>query len=186
MTFLDTLTGNFNNLLSGNNIFGGSNNNNNNNTSTNPITDVFGSIKGKVDGLKNMAPMILIGAGHLSAVQDDALIAKAKRRTDRLNAYLAMKARSSGDITFLASPVTGGGVAVARFQQLFLLAIAQGKKQPREWPQAVWQLLEAQGQKIVKEGHTLETAEENLAEIKAQAETFALKQWPIMKALQIT
>ncbi len=132
------------------------------------------------------AVMILIGAGHLSAVQDDALIAKAKRRTDRLNAYLAMKARSSGDITFLASPVTGGGVAVARFQQLFLLAIAQGKKQPREWPQAVWQLLEAQGQKIVKEGHTLETAEENLAEIKAQAETFALKQWPIMKALQIT
>ena len=131
------------------------------------------------------AVMILIGAGHLSAVQDDALIAKARKRTDRLNAYLALKARSSGDITFLASPVTGGGVPVARFQQLFLLAIAQGKKQPRDWPQAVWQILEAQGQKIVKEGHTLETAEENLAEITAQAETFALKQLPIMKALQI-
>ncbi len=131
------------------------------------------------------AAMILIGAGHLCAVQDDGLITKARKRTDRLNAYLALKARSSGDITFLASPVTGGGIAVARCQQLFLLAIAQGKKQPRDWPQAVWQLLEAQGQKIVKEGHTLETAEENLAEITAQAETFSLKQLPIMKALQI-
>ena len=68
MTFLDTLTGNFNNLLSGNNIFGGSNNNNNNNTSTNSITDVFGSIKGKVDGLKNMAPMFLIGAGIIAVI----------------------------------------------------------------------------------------------------------------------
>ena len=67
MTFLDTLTGNFNNLLSGNNIFGG-NNNNNNNTSTNPITDVFGSIKGKVVGLQNTAPMFLIGAGIIAVI----------------------------------------------------------------------------------------------------------------------
>ena len=131
------------------------------------------------------AVMILIGAGHLSAVQEDALIAKVRKRTDRLNAYLALKARSSEDITCLASPVTGGGIAVARFHQLFLLAIAQGQTQPPEWAQTVWQILQAQGQKIVKEGHTLETAEENLAEITAEAETFALKQLPIMKALQI-
>jgi len=40
------------------------------------------------------------------------------------------KARGSADITFLASPVTGGGITVNRFQQLFLLALSQGKKQP--------------------------------------------------------
>ena len=74
---------------------------------------------------------------------------------------------------------------VARFQQLFLLALSQGKKQPAEWAQFVWQILSSQGQKILKEGKTLETAEENLAELTAQAATFAEKQLPILKALQI-
>ena len=67
MTFLDNLTSDLQNFIGGNNIFG-NNNNNNNNTSTNPITDVFGSIKGKVDGLKNMAPMFLIGAGIIAVI----------------------------------------------------------------------------------------------------------------------
>ena len=64
MTFFDNLTSDFNNLFSsigGNNI-------NNSNTSTNPVTDLFGGIKGKIDGLKNMAPMVLIGAGIVAVI----------------------------------------------------------------------------------------------------------------------
>jgi len=63
--------------------------------------------------------------------------------------------------------------------------MTQGKKQPAEWTQFVWQILSAQGQKIVKEGKTLETPEENIAELTDQANTFAEKQLPILKALQI-
>jgi hypothetical protein len=37
----------------------------------------------------------------------------------------------------------------------------------------------------VKEGTTLETADENLAELNLQATAFATKQLPIMKALQV-
>ena len=85
----------------------------------------------------------------------------------------------------LASPVTGGGIMVGRIQQLFLLAIGQGKKQPAEWAQFVWQILSAQGQKLVKDGKTLEMPEDNLAELTAQATAFAEKQLPVLKALQI-
>lgn len=131
------------------------------------------------------AVLVLIGAGHLSPAQDEAVIPKAKKSSDRLNAHLQKIARGSGDITYLASPVTGGGIVVGRFQQLFLLALSQGRKQPTEWAQQAWQLLQAQGQKIVKEGRTLETVEENLAELTAQAYTFAEKQLPILRALQI-
>ncbi len=131
------------------------------------------------------AVMILIGAGHLAAVQDDTLILKARKYTDKLNAGLINKARGSNDITFLASPVTGGGVTVGRFQQLFLLAINQGKKQPADWVLLVWQLLQAQGQLLIKEGKTLTTPEENIAELTEQANMFADKQLPILKALQI-
>ena len=131
------------------------------------------------------AVMILSGAGYLCAVQDDILIPKVKKCTDKLNAHLIQKARSTGDLTYLASPVTGGGFSVGRFAQLFLLALSQGKKQPSDWAVLVWKILQAQGQKIAKDGKTLETPEENLAELTAQAETFAQKQLPILKALQI-
>jgi len=131
------------------------------------------------------AVMMLIGAGSLAALQDGAVTAKAQKQTDKLNAFLCDKARGGSDNNCLASPVTGGGVGVGRFQQLFLLAKTRDKKQPAEWAQFVWQVLAVQGQKIVKDGKTLETAEENLNELTAQAQAFADKQMPILKALGI-
>jgi len=131
------------------------------------------------------ATLLLSGAGHVAAVQEESLIPSAKKHTDQLNAHLLLKARSNSDIGYLASPVTGGGIAVGRFAQLFLLAIRQGKSQPAEWALLVWQILAAQGQRLSGEGRILETPEENLAELTLQAESFALKRWPLLKALQI-
>jgi SAM-dependent methyltransferase len=131
------------------------------------------------------AVMVLVGAGHLGLVQDEQAITKAKKQTDKLNAYLCQKARSSNELSCLASPVTGGGFGVNRFQQLFLISIAQGKKQPAEWAQFAWQLLSVQGQKLLKDGKTMETPEENLKELTSQAQTFADKALPVLKALQI-
>ncbi len=131
------------------------------------------------------AVMVLIGAGSLYAVQEDALIAKARNHTDKINAYLVDKSRGSNDIGYLASPVTGGGLTVPRFHQLFLLSITQGRKLPAEWAQYVWSLLAMQGKKLLKDGKALDTAEENLAELMKQAQDFSDKQLPIMKALGI-
>lgn len=131
------------------------------------------------------AILVLAGAGSVAAVQDEALIPKAKKHTDKLNAHLIAKARGSNEVSYLASPVTGGGAVVGRFEQLFLLALSQGKKQPAEWAQVVWQLLQAQGQALVRKGKTLESAEENLAELTEQAVLFAQKRLPILKALLI-
>lgn len=131
------------------------------------------------------ASLVLSGLGHLVAVQEDTVTSKAKKQCDKINSHLYSKARGSIDVSYLASPVTGGGVSVGRFQQLFLLALSNGKKQPADWVQFAWQILQAQGQKLVKEGKTLETAEENLAELTTQATVFAEKQLPILKALQI-
>lgn len=131
------------------------------------------------------AAMVLTGAGQLALAQDEPVIARARQLTEKLNAHLCQKARGSAEISYLASPVTGGGIAVNRFQQLFLQALEQGKQEPVEWAQHVWQILQTQGQKLVKEGKTLETAEENLAEITSQAENFAVKSLPSLKALLI-
>ena len=130
--------------------------------------------------------LVLCGDGTLSAVQDDTAITKAKKHTDKLNTHLMLKARSSNDISFLASPVTGGGVAVGRFQQLFLLARSQGKKKSEDWAEFVAHILATQGQKITKEGKPFETVEQQLVELNLLASEFILKKLPILKALQIT
>ena len=80
--------------------------------------------------------------------------------------------------------LAGGGVSVGRFQQLFIAALKQGKKQPQEWAQFVWNILKSQGQVLIKEGKNLETEEENLSELVLQAQHFA-KQLPNLRLLQI-
>ena len=50
-----------------------------------------------------------------------------------------------------------------------MLALCQDKKQPAEWAQALCQTLQTLGQKLLKDDKTLESAEENLAELTAQA-----------------
>jgi SAM-dependent methyltransferase len=129
--------------------------------------------------------LVLCGNGTLSSVQDEAAITKAKKHADKLNPHLMLKARSSNDISALASPVTGGGLGVGRFQQLFALAIKLGKKKPEDWAAFVEQTLASLGQKIVKEGKPLDTSEQQLAELTRQAHEFANKQLPILKALQV-
>lgn len=141
--------------------------------------------KGLTFSQLTQAMMVLTGAGHLGLVQEESAITKAKKQTDKLNAHLCHKARDSNELNYLVSPMTGGGFEVNRFQQLFLISLAQGNKQPADWAQYAWKLLAAQGQKLLKEGKTLETAEENLAELTAQAQIFATKLLPILKALQI-
>lgn len=132
------------------------------------------------------AAMLLNAAGNLVLAQEEDEIATVQNQADSLNAYICKKARSSNEISYLASPVSGGGITVNRFQQLFLMSIAQGQNQPEEWAKFVWTTLSGQGQKLVKEGLTLETEEENLSELISQANTFADKQLAILKALKIT
>ena len=131
------------------------------------------------------AVMILSATGAIFPVQDDAAISKTRKVADTLNLHLMNKARANKELSYLASPVTGGGIAVPRFHQLFVLARCQGHKQPEDWAKFVWGVLAMQGQRLVKEGKALETEAENVAELTAQAQEFASKQLPILKALQI-
>jgi len=136
-------------------------------------------------GSLQQAIAVLIGMGAVAPCQSEAAEKQVQTRCAALNQHLCQQARFENRIETLASPVTGGGLSVGRFQQLFLTAIKQGKKQPSEWAQHAWQILASQGQSIMKEGKALSTAEENLAELTTQADDFAEKTLVILKALKI-
>lgn len=131
------------------------------------------------------AIMMLIGMGALHPAQEESVIAEARTRTDPLNAHLLAISPGMEELTYLASPVTGGGYHVSRFSLLFLLARAQGRKHPDEWAGFAWEILAEQDLKIIHEGKTLETNEENMAELARRARNFAEKQVPILQSLQI-
>jgi hypothetical protein len=128
------------------------------------------------------ALLVLAGSGHVHPTEEDG--AKTRTMCRDLNRCFLKRSRTSADINFLASPVTGGGVFVTRFQQLFLLAREERKNTSREQAEFAWRLMDAQGQRLVKEGKTLETREHNLDELTAMAEEFA-KRIPLLVALGI-
>lgn len=132
------------------------------------------------------AIMVLIGAGALCAVQSADVIAQASVHTQKFNAYLCHKARGSHEIAWLASPVTGGGISVPRFSQLFLLARWQeGYTEPEQWAHFVWSILVLQNQCVMRNGIAIESENDNIAELLVQAQDFATKQLPILSALGI-
>jgi len=122
----------------------------------------------------------------LHPAQSERAVEIARARTSALNRHLCERAAYSGDISFLASPVTGGGIPVPRFHQLFIRAKERIKSSaPHDWAQDAWNALSANGERLVTGGRTLETAEENLGQLRHQAAEFAAKRLPILEALAI-
>lgn len=129
--------------------------------------------------------IILVHSSNIAPCQSDAAAKIVKPKCDALNKYFCDRAKNSSDISFMASPVTGGGITVNRFEQLFLSALADGKKSADNIASVVWEILSTQGQALMSNGNKLETPEENIAQLKSMAKDFIDKRLPIFKALQI-
>jgi Predicted methyltransferase regulatory domain len=131
------------------------------------------------------AVLVLTGMGVLLPAQADEVAAQVRVHTDSINLHLLQQALTSDDSLYLASPVTGGGVLVSQTQQLFLLSRYGGSKKPAEWANHAWQVLAEQERQLVRGGKVLETPEENLAILQADAEEFAIGRLSILRKLQV-
>jgi hypothetical protein len=128
---------------------------------------------------------ILVSMGAVAPCQSEAAEARVYERCAAFNLQLCKRALFNADIQVLSSPVTGGGVTVSRFQQLFLIAIRQGKQHPAEWAQLAWSVIAEQNEVLVKDGKTLTTAEANIAALTEQAQAFAEQSLIVLSALKI-
>ncbi|GGF78538.1 hypothetical protein GCM10007301_43140 [Azorhizobium oxalatiphilum] len=129
---------------------------------------------------------LLVGAGQVQPCLPEAGEAERAERCRAFNLAVCTRSEETEDFQFLASPVTGGGVVLNRFEQLFLVALREGHETPAQWATFVWQVLAPQGHKLVKDGRMLETAEENLAELLSGAELFARERLPLCRTLGLT
>jgi SAM-dependent methyltransferase len=118
------------------------------------------------------ALLVLTASGSVSPAQDEADVVAARARTQALNRHLLARAAHSGELAWLASPVTGAGVPVGRFQQLFMAARAAGHAGPADWAREAWAVLARHGERLVKDGQPLAGDDANLAELRQQAQWF--------------
>ena len=128
---------------------------------------------------------VLIGSGRAHPAQRAADVEAAGPACESLNNHLINRSRISGDVAWLASPVIGAGVAVGRFEQMFLDARTRGKATAAEWADDAWASLSQQGQSIIKDGEPLKTPEENLEELLRQAKALAETRLPLLRRLKV-
>ncbi|WP_282092980.1 class I SAM-dependent methyltransferase [Epibacterium ulvae] len=128
---------------------------------------------------------ILLGDGVLAPCLPEAGEAERVTQCAALNKVICKHAEDSETLRFLASPVTGSGHEVDRFEQLFLLARSEGHETPDSWAQLAWTILAPQGQRLLKEGEILEKDEDNIAELQYRAERFATQKLPVLQGLGI-
>jgi hypothetical protein len=128
---------------------------------------------------------VLVGMGAVAPCQSEAAEKLVLERCNTLNLQLCKRSLFTNQIQTLASPLTGGGVSVSRFEQLFLIALKSDKRQPTEWAKLAWGVISEQGEVIVKGDQPLTTDEENIAELNEQAKAFAEKSLVVLKALKI-
>ena len=81
--------------------------------------------------------------------------------------------------------MTGGGVGVSRFDQMFLSGRALGGRTPEDWARHAWSVLSLQDQSLIKDGVVLDGVDANLAELRAHAETFADQRLPLLRRFRI-
>jgi SAM-dependent methyltransferase len=133
-------------------------------------------------GRLEQALMVLVGSGHLQPALDEAGDAERAVATRSFNLAVLNKARSSEDLQFLASPISGGAIHLGRISQLFLLARIEAQA---DAPAYVWDILTNAGVRLTRQDEPIETAEENMEELRSLLVIFNEKQLPLLQSVGI-
>ena len=136
--------------------------------------------------------LLLADRNDVAPAQDAATTAAARPRTARLNAAL-LECAPAGErsISTLASPVTGGGVAVLRTEQLMLLALQRAEQAREPVGMDVEALMRHLQPIVVAENLRIREAgqmlgmEASLQSLRQEAERFFGQMLPVYRALGI-
>lgn len=113
----------------------------------------------------SQALTFLVAKGDCQPCLPEEGLAERKLRADLFNKAVAEHALYDNRYSYLASPITGGGVLADRMAQLAMIARS---RQAEDVPRFIWNVLRQAGQSLAKEGKPLTTEAENLAEIGAR------------------
>jgi SAM-dependent methyltransferase len=130
------------------------------------------------------AVFLLAGTQQVQPAQDEAAAGEAQPACWRLNGHLVALAEHGGDVQYLASPVTGGGIPVPRLHQLFLLGLARGHRHAGDL--AAFAMALGGGQELRPlYGEAAATVEQQAALLDRKASAFLQRRLPVLQALAV-
>jgi SAM-dependent methyltransferase len=128
------------------------------------------------------ALILLVGLGHVHPALPEEGGAERQQRCRAFNDAVMNRALWSSDLSYLASPVAGGGIPADQIAQLFLRAVLSGEADPMA---SAWSTLSRNGQRLVRDGKALSTETENLTELRQRFDNFQTGTVPLFKRLGI-
>jgi len=134
------------------------------------------------------ALVVLVGAGYVQPCVPAPVQKAARAGSARFNQVVMSRTARGGDaeLNFMASPRLGSGVAAPRLPQLFMHAMQQQPKADAPAiASAVWALLRASGQGLVKDGKTIEGDQASVQEITERLAEWTKSHQPIMRQLEL-
>ncbi|NLX15909.1 MAG: methyltransferase, partial [Ramlibacter sp.] len=128
---------------------------------------------------------VLHGRQQLALVQNQAQQEAVSARCQAFNQYMRTRAMTNGDIACLLSPATGGCFTVGRLPQVFMEGWRkEALRDAEQLADYAWNILQPQGQRMMRDGQVLEAEADNLQELRKLAEAF-LNELPRYQALQL-
>ncbi|MEB3229516.1 MAG: class I SAM-dependent methyltransferase [Leptolyngbyaceae bacterium] len=124
---------------------------------------------------------ILMTMGDLSPALPEEGEGDRQRVTSRFNLAVLKRSRFGAETPILASPITGSGIEINRAEQLFLLALIR-QVDPIVF---TWNVLQIQGERLLKDDKVLESPEENQAELQRQFQLFQETRLPLLRRLGV-
>jgi 2-polyprenyl-3-methyl-5-hydroxy-6-metoxy-1,4-benzoquinol methylase len=128
------------------------------------------------------AVTILIAQNHVQPCLPASGDADRRESVAAFNMAVLERARHNSELQFLASPLTGGGYQINRFDQLFLLAVLRNLQDPASF---VADCLATRNEVLIRDGRALQTPEENLAYLRERFAVFQEHALPVLKQLGI-
>jgi len=126
--------------------------------------------------------LILTGAGYVAPTANSTTPEEDFAASRSLNTALLRRAEPGTGVDYLAAPNLGAAIQVARIDQLFIKALAEGQKDPVEW---VLGLLRGQGQFLIIEGKQIEDEDENRTELKRMFAEFEKLRQPVLQRIGV-
>lgn len=142
------------------------------------------ALAGQAELLLRQVLLLLVATGGIDPAQPEAVVAAARPACRALNAHIMNRARLGAELGYLASPVTGGGIPLSRYEQLFLSAHERGHRTPEAMATDAWSVLGPQGVVFRRDGQLLTDAQENQAELAGAVRGF-VEHLPRLRALGI-
>jgi SAM-dependent methyltransferase len=133
----------------------------------------------------SQALMVLFGQNYIFPVLADSNYQARLERSKKFNHYVVQRATLSRNVSYLISPVTGGGFDVGWLGLLMLNAMSGGLKQPSQIASFVLAQLDRSGEKLTKNGSILVDNTEISKELTESAIEFTSKKLKVLHNLHI-